>query len=135
MARPEAVRISFLYSRSLNMEWGRTTATLTLISPSSLDREDPRLPSCRVVDEVLPRLKEGFNWPLDQTQAYKYKSSTVNIGFRNHLPSEGSRFLNPARPLKQGSGYSNQVVTGRAKRVCFCTIYVLTGVRQGGCGF
>merc|ERR1711917_126842 len=36
--------------------------------------------------------------------------STVNIGFRNHPPSEGSRFLNPARPLNQGSGYSNQVV-------------------------
>ena len=36
--------------------------------------------------------------------------STVNIGFRNHPPSEGSRFLNPARPLKQGSGFSNQVV-------------------------
>ena len=46
-------------------------------------------------------------------------SYTVNIGFRNHPPSEGSRFLNPARPLKQGSGYSNQVVTGRAKRVLF----------------
>ena len=45
--------------------------------------------------------------------------NTVNIGFRNHPPSEGSRFLNPARPLKQGSGYSNQVVTGRAKRVLF----------------
>ena len=37
------------------------------------------------------------------------KRNTVNIGFRNHPPSEGSRFLNPARPLKQGSGYSNQV--------------------------
>ena len=35
---------------------------------------------------------------------------TVNIGFRNHPPSEGSRFLNPARPLNQGSWYSNQVV-------------------------
>merc|ERR1712117_233297 len=48
-----------------------------------------------------------------------YLATTVNIGFRNHPPSEGSRFLNPARPLKQGSGYSNQVVTGRAKRVLF----------------
>ena len=39
------------------------------------------------------------------------KTTTVNIGFRNHPPpSEGSRFLNPARPLKQGSGYRNQVV-------------------------
>ena len=37
-------------------------------------------------------------------------SNTVNIGFRNHPPSEGSRLLKPARPLKQGSGYSNQVV-------------------------
>ena len=50
--------------------------------------------------------------------------STVNIVFRNLPPSEGSRFLNPARPLKQGSGYSNQVVTGRAKRVCFCFRWV-----------
>ena len=36
--------------------------------------------------------------------------NTVNIGFWNHPPSEGSRLLKPARPLKQGSGYSNQVV-------------------------
>ena len=49
----------------------------------------------------------------------RFFGSTVNIGFRNHPPSEGSRFLNPARPLNQGSGYSNQVVTGRAKRVLF----------------
>ena len=55
--------------------------------------------------------------------------STVNIGFWNHPPSEGSRLLKPARPLKQGSGYSNQVVTGVK-----VAIYVLTGVRQGGCG-
>ena len=39
-----------------------------------------------------------------------FAPDTVNIGFRNHPPSEGSRFLNPARPLNQGSGYSNQVV-------------------------
>ena len=39
-----------------------------------------------------------------------YKTNTVNIGFCNHPPSEGSRLLKPARPLKQGSGYSDQVV-------------------------
>ena len=38
------------------------------------------------------------------------ESTSVNIGFRNHPPSEGSRLLKPARLLKQGSGYSNQVV-------------------------
>ena len=36
--------------------------------------------------------------------------NTVNIGFCNLPPSEGSRLLKPARPLKQGSGYSDQVV-------------------------
>ena len=35
--------------------------------------------------------------------------NTVNIGFRNQPPSEGSRLLNPARPLKQ-EVYSDQVV-------------------------
>ena len=35
---------------------------------------------------------------------------TVKIGFCNHPPSEGSRSLKPARPLKQESGYSDQVV-------------------------
>ena len=61
-----------------------------------------------IVEHII--LLSGFLWK------HPY---TVNIGFRNHPPSEGSRFLNPARPLKQGSGYSNQVVTGRAKRVLF----------------
>ena len=36
--------------------------------------------------------------------------STVPIGYSDHPPSEGSRSLNPARPLKPESGYSNQVV-------------------------
>ena len=42
------------------------------------------------------------------THSEKY--NTVPIGFSDHPPSEGSRSLNPARPLKPESGYSNQVV-------------------------
>ena len=38
------------------------------------------------------------------------KRYTVTIGFCDHSPSEGSRSLKPARPLKQESGYSDQVV-------------------------
>ena len=50
--------------------------------------------------------------------------NTVNIGFRNHPPSEGSRLLKPARPLKQGSGYSNQVVAkSRAKAASSATFH------------
>ena len=36
--------------------------------------------------------------------------STVTIGFCDQRPSGGLRSLNPARPLKQESGYSDQVV-------------------------
>ena len=39
-----------------------------------------------------------------------YKTNTVPAGFCDPPPSEGSRSLNPARPLKQESGYSDQVV-------------------------
>ena len=41
---------------------------------------------------------------------YNFNCITVNIGFCNHPPSEELRLLKPARPLKQGSGYSDQVV-------------------------
>ena len=46
----------------------------------------------------------------DQRNSLGVVLITVNIGFRNHPPSEGLRFLKPVRLLKQGSGYSNQVV-------------------------
>ena len=36
--------------------------------------------------------------------------NTVTTGFCDHPPSEGSRSLKPARPLKQEAGYSDQVV-------------------------
>ena len=52
-------------------------------------------------------VKSHYTFSCGTEERNKY---TVNIGFRNHPPSEGSRFLKPARPLKQGSGYSNQVV-------------------------
>ena len=61
----------------------------------------------------LPNILNEIIKKYRQILILKY---TVNIGFRNHPPSEGSRFLNPARPLNQGSGYSNQVVT--KSRVC-----------------
>ena len=47
---------------------------------------------------------------LPPFRARKAGNSTVPIGFSDHPPSEGSRSLNPARPLKPESGYSNQVV-------------------------
>ena len=40
----------------------------------------------------------------------KRNRSTVPAGFCDHPPSEGLRSLKPARPLKQESGYSDQVV-------------------------
>ena len=48
-------------------------------------------------------------------------SHTVNIGFRNHPPSEGSRFLNPARPLKQGSAVS--LYTAHAQKLPGISLY------------
>ena len=36
--------------------------------------------------------------------------NTVPTGFCDFPPSEGSRSLKPARPLKQESGYSDRVV-------------------------
>ena len=38
------------------------------------------------------------------------KVNTVPAGFCDHPPSEGLRSLKPARPLQQGSGYSDRVV-------------------------
>ena len=45
--------------------------------------------------------------------------STVPIGYSNHPPSEGSRSLNPARPLKPESGYSILVRVRGKCSVCF----------------
>ena len=42
--------------------------------------------------------------------AFARAQNTVTIGFCDHPPSEGLRLLKPARPLKQESGYSDQVV-------------------------
>ena len=87
------------------------------------------------ISELICELRLSFDLPNNSEKATVAPSApldismqkiiiyyTVNIGFRNHPPSEGSRFLNPARPLKgldietrwllnQGSGYSNQLVS------------------------
>ena len=47
----------------------------------------------------------------------KGRDSTVPIGFSDHPPSEGSRSLNPARPLKPESGYNDQLVAKASKDV------------------
>ena len=49
---------------------------------------------------------------------WHFEANTVTIGFCDHPPSERSRSLNPARPLKPESGYSILV------RVCGKNVFV-----------
>ena len=59
---------------------------------------------------VAPKKVNFFRGPIWPHLMWIKDILGSTIGFSDHPPSEGSRSLNPARPLKQGSGYSDQVV-------------------------
>ena len=83
------------YGSSYYQVWTQTQFFSICLSPTD----------CVCIYGIKSTESENFS-----TYLKFFLTSTVPAGFCDPPPSEGLRSLNPARPLKQESGYSDQVV-------------------------
>ena len=82
-----------------NWDWYKQWEKTTLHKRGDEYEELKKSLGQRMIDkccELFPQVRSAF-------------PNTVPAGFSDHPPSEGLRSLNPARPLKLESGYSDRV--------------------------